>query len=99
MKQKTNVKNKIVRTFLDHTKDLFDCCDDDRNTGKYTCPYLEVYDRIYTYLVFEEEGGKSVRQFLEQDGFEKESIDFFSKTMPRSGENKFNFQFSHRQYV
>ena len=79
MKQKTNVKNKIVRTFLDHTKDLFDCCDDDRDTGKYTCPYLEVYDRIYTYLVFEEEGGKSVRQFLEQDGFEKESIDFFLK--------------------
>lgn len=79
MKLKTDVKDRIVRTFLDHTRDLFDYCDDDRETGERTCPYLEVYDRIHIYLVFEGEGGKNVRQFLEQDGFEKESIDFFLK--------------------
>ncbi len=79
MKQTTDIKNEIVYLFINQTKELFDYCDDDRDTGKCTCPYLEVYDRIHTYLVFQREEGKDVRQFLEQDGFEKDSIDFFLK--------------------
>lgn len=46
--------------------------------GGNSCPYVEVYDRIRAYISYSPACDcKSVREFLEQDGYDSKSIDFF----------------------
>lgn len=78
LESRTEIEKTVVMFFMDRTWELFECCYDDLEDGGSSCPYVEVYDRIQSYISYSPACDcKSVREFLEQDGYDSEGITFF----------------------
>ncbi len=78
MESRTEIEKTVIIYFMDRTWELFEYCYDDLEDGGSSCPYVEVYDRIRAYISYSPACDcKSVREFLEQDGYDSEGITFF----------------------
>lgn len=88
----------LGRHFLDKTRELFELVYDDCESGSELCPYKEVYDRLQTYLSCFGQEHIGIREFLEQDHYDTQEIEFFLQKCAeqQAGEETAGFSKSER---